>query len=117
MTPNSLLAKEDSYPLRGICMIMIFFHHAFNRYTNLKFDNGGEELLNNYFSSIWHWGFLATGIFFFLSGYGLFFSIQRNYPLNNKWLYKQLKKCSFHLCFFGLYTLFSGCYGTLLSFR
>lgn len=92
MTPHNLLDKADTYPLRGICMLVIFFHHAFNRYARLEYVCGGKELLINGVYSVFHWGFLATGIFFFLSGFGLYLSIQRNNPLTYDWLGTQLKK-------------------------
>ena len=92
MQTNILLDKADTYPLRGICMLMIIFHHAHNRYNSIEFISGGNILLNNPLYSIWHWGYLATGVFFFLSGFGLLFSIQRNSPLDFKWLRIQMKK-------------------------
>lgn len=73
-------------------MLMIIFHHAYIRYNSVEFTSGGEILLNNPLYSIWHWGYLATGVFFFLSGFGLYFSILRNSPLDFKWLRIQMKK-------------------------
>ncbi len=92
MRKNKLLDKSDTYPLRGICMLMIIFHHAFLRYKSVEFTSGGEILLNNPLYSVWHWGFLAIGVFFFLSGFGLYYSIQRNSPLRSRWLLTQMKK-------------------------
>lgn len=92
MICNKLLDKADTYPLRGICMLMIIFHHAFNRYANIEFASLGDGLLVNPLYSIWNWGFLATGVFFFLSGFGLYYSLSRNAPLQFDYLYNHLKK-------------------------
>lgn len=73
-------------------MLMIFFHNAFNRYTNIEFASFGDTLLINPLYSVWNWGFLATGVFFFLSGFGLYYSLSRNSPLSFDYLYKHLKK-------------------------
>lgn len=73
-------------------MVMIFFHHSFIRYNSINFTSQGEILLINPLYNIWHWGFLATGVFFFLSGFGIYCSIQRNCPLTYSWFYKQMRK-------------------------
>lgn len=73
-------------------MLMIFFHHSFIRYNSVDFTSGGGKLLINSLYSVKHWGYLATGVFFFLSGFGLYFSMRRNSPLEYKWLLKQMKK-------------------------
>lgn len=73
-------------------MMMIVFHHSYIRYDSMDFTSEGQNLLINPLYSIWHWGYLATGVFFFLSGFGLYHSIQRNSPLQFSWFFKQLKK-------------------------
>lgn len=89
---NKLLDKLDTYPLRGICMLMIFFHHSYIRYGSVEFTSGGGQLLINSLYNVKHWGYLATGVFFFLSGFGLYFSMHKNSPLQYNWLLKQMKK-------------------------
>ena len=51
-------------------MIMIVVSHTVNEFTEL--------LIQYHLNSIWICGKFATGIFFFLSGYGLTLSIKRN---------------------------------------
>lgn len=105
---NNLLDKADTYPLRGICMLMIFFHHAFNRYTNVEFASLGENLLINQLYSVRNWGFLATGVFFFLSGFGLYHSLLRNSPLRWDYLFQHLKKLFKPFIFLWVFIL--GCF-------
>lgn len=62
------LERSRTYNLRGICMLMIMFHHINNK-------------LGHVFSFMNGWGYIATGIFLFLSGFGLFVSLKkRNTP-------------------------------------
>lgn len=74
----------------------------------MDFTSEGKNLLINQLYSIWHWGFLATGVFFFLSGFGLYYSIQRNSPLEYSWFFRQIKKMV--LPFLFLWIVYLICY-------
>jgi peptidoglycan/LPS O-acetylase OafA/YrhL len=69
----TLLDKNDSFLLRGICMIMIILHHTY--LDVIKLDNTYYSLLPNYLMDFGYWG---TGIFFFLSGFGMYLSLTKN---------------------------------------
>ena len=68
-------------------MLMIIFHHSYN----WGFTDLGGRLLVNKLYSVSHWGYLATGVFFFLSGFGLYYSITKK-GLQRDWLIKHMKK-------------------------
>lgn len=88
--------RKQSYNVRGICMLMIITHHIF---VEIGTTPGSIDFLNK-------WGYLATGVFFFLSGFGLFFSI-KDEPLTFKWGIKKIQKLfSPFLFIFTLYCLF-----------
>lgn len=95
--PSSLLNKDDSYTLRGIAMLMIIFHHIWT--SILQVDGDMFPYLSKYIFI--PWGFMGTGLFFFLSGYGLFLSLRRNCPLDKSYIYKKLKMLlsPYVLCF------------------
>lgn len=85
-----LLQKEDTYALRGLCMLLIIVHHTYlcavedsSCYTPEWLDAAGAG---------WTWGYAPTGIFLFLSGYGMFFSLLRNHPLHFSYLGNKLVK-------------------------
>lgn len=67
MLARRLFDIYDTYSLRGICMLMIIFHHIYQVFV--------EDY--NYTHSIVseNFGELGTGVFFLLSGYGLWSSL------------------------------------------
>lgn len=73
--------KNRSLMMRGICMLMIIIHHA---YKNI--DSSVDYL------GIHSWGYIGTGIFFFFSGYGLYYSLSNRKELNYKWFLDKAKK-------------------------
>lgn len=76
---TSLKDRERIYSLRGICMILIICHHVFN------YVEGKPECL-------WimsHWGYLATSVFLFLSGFGTFLSLKDKDCVSFKWIYSK----------------------------
>lgn len=76
--------RNSTNSLKGICMLMIIIHHI---YTNLGYVN---SYIRNF--GLGSWGYIATGTFFLLSGYGLTSSVQKQKIENKDWLFKRLKK-------------------------
>ena len=76
--------RDTTASLRGIAMIGIILHHI-----NYKIGTG--SLILSYM------GFLTTGLFFFISGYGNMLSINKKTHVQFEWLYKK---------FFKIYTPF-----------
>ena len=70
------LSPDDTYALRGLCMIMIVVSHVV--------DTSGTTFYQ-------FWGGWGTGVFLFLSGYGLFFSLNRQ-PADWSYLRRKLAK-------------------------
>lgn len=69
-TEPSFLNRDYTSFLRGMCMMMILFSHTANEFTDL--------LAQYHLNGMLVCGRFATGIFFFLSGYGLTLSVHRN---------------------------------------
>lgn len=79
---GEIFRKEKTYELRGICMLLIILHHCFLRnHVSSSFD-----------SIFYNMGYLCTGLFFFLSGYGLFYSYNRMGEAQVSYLWMKLKK-------------------------
>lgn len=81
---HGLLEKDDSYALRGVCMIMIIVHH-----TYLSAIDMPACQTDNWLSCLdigWSWGYDGTGVFLFLSGFGMFFSLLRNRPVSKAYV-------------------------------
>lgn len=73
-----LMAIQDTYAIRGVCMIMIMIHHLMKYHDSINYTM--------------HWGDIGTGAFFFLSGFGLYCSICKNENVNMQYLWKNIKK-------------------------
>jgi len=70
---RKLCKKENSISIKGIACIMVIISH-------LSIQLEGPGVLNY----IWNIGYLAVGLFYFFSGYGLMYSyISRDNYLNN----------------------------------
>lgn len=80
---SPFLDKDRSYSFKGIVMILIICHHIYQR---VDFTQG---TLGHFLSSF---GYIGTGIFFFLSGFGLFMSLKNKKSLTIDWLVKKMKK-------------------------
>ncbi len=85
-----LLGYEDTYCLRGIAILMIIMGHTFNGYPT-------DDAL--YFFPSWlhflhmeRWGGMGVGIFFFLSGFGLFTSLSQRKEIDRSYVYKKVKR-------------------------
>lgn len=57
-----MMDPQDTYTLRGICMLMIIVHHVFKIFPDCP-------------GTVMRWGFLGVGLFFFVSGWGLYCSM------------------------------------------
>lgn len=65
---HPLFDKQDTYSLRGICMLLIIMHHVYHYLAN----DYGVAWNNSLFSYCINCaGYWSTGCFFLLSGYGL----------------------------------------------
>ena len=78
---NPVMHINDTYALRGVCMLMIIIHHIYKVFYS---DFGYP--MNQIYSM---WGDLGTAVFFFLSGYGLYCSLSKQGCVS--WAY--VKKC------------------------
>lgn len=83
---TSFCDKSNTYEVRGLCMLLILFHHI---YVQLL----GMDVNVPY---VWMFlapgGYLGTGLFFFMSGYGLYYSMSSRKELPYSYLWKRLYK-------------------------
>lgn len=107
-----LFNRNDTYSLRGLCMICIIFHHLYQFLSSkygLSFPLPAGILLQNI-------GYLATGVFFIISGYGLFVSIKKNNPLDGRYIVKHLLNLYIPFLFVciiqSIINLLQGCFTT-----
>ena len=61
---KTILGRESTASLRGLAMLLIILHHIHNRF-------------GFYSPILTQVGYLTTGVFFFVSGYGNMFSINK----------------------------------------
>lgn len=72
---RQFLGYDDTYSLRGIAMLMIIISHTHNGYPVEETGFFFPHWLN--YLCIELWGAMGVGIFFFLSGYGLFLALDK----------------------------------------
>lgn len=70
---------QDTYTLRGLCMLMIIVHHVI-------------KLMPNCPMTIWRWGDLGTAVFFFISGWGLYCSMEKRVKIDWSYFGLNIKK-------------------------
>ena len=87
---DTFMSKESTNSVKGFCMLLIMAHHILNTI-------GYPESV----SFIRMCGFICTGIFFFLSGYGNYLSLSNKEIIRVTWVTGRLKK---------LYKIFFICY-------
>lgn len=105
--PHCFLNRDYTCLLRGICMIMIVVSHTANEFTEL--------LIQYHLNSIWICGKFATGIFFFLSGYGLTLSIKRN-KVDSVYIFRHIRNLIYPYFIFWLFYFLTGlCVGRFSS--
>lgn len=85
-----LFEKENTYFLKGICMILILIHHLYQHLV-FSYNYGGDSFGCRILLSC---GYLATGVFFMLSGYGLEKSFSKK-EINKTLIVRNLKKLIF----------------------
>ncbi|MBR5804320.1 MAG: acyltransferase [Bacteroidaceae bacterium] len=95
--PKLDISFEAGYALRGIAMLMIMFIHSINEYAIYTSELSTTLLVPQY-------GQLSCSIFFFMSGYGLYFSLskQRGALLSYLWLHVKKLLFPFFLAFIGV---------------
>ena len=79
--------KESTYDAKGLCMLLILFHHI---YIKVAYDMGVSVPYIGYI--LGPGGYLGTGLFFFLSGYGLYHSLSKQTHLSISYLHTRLMK-------------------------
>ena len=89
---NTYFERRTTNSLRGIAMLAIVLHHIHN---NLGFWSPVMSQV----------GYLATGLFFFISGYGNTLSIEKRECLKLSWLIDKIKKI--YIPFIWAYVLYT----------
>lgn len=86
------MTVESTGALRGLAIIMIVFSHICQYEVDFN-----EIILGGHFTTtiIFSWGAIGVAIFFILSGYGCFLSINKN-KNNVLWTLKHITKMLFH---------------------
>lgn len=85
---HELFQREDTYPLRGIAMLMIIIHHIWINMCRLDIDPT-PFLTAHVFKPAGQFG---TGLFFLISGYGMFYSLIRHKNLSLCYLLSRVNK-------------------------
>lgn len=75
---KKLFDRRDTYSLRGLCMIFIILHHIY-QYTASRYGISYPWPLAIMLQDA---GYLMTGVFFLLSGYGMFQSMAKRVTLS-----------------------------------
>ncbi len=95
--PQKFLSRSYTNVLRGLCMIAIVWSHTANEFPDILEAYHMTTFLNI--------AMLSTGVFLFLSGYGLTLSINRS-VIDNKYIVRHLKGLLLpYLVFWFLYIL------------
>lgn len=79
-------SKNNTYEVRGLCMLLILFHHIFVQMIQMGCSIPYVGILLS------PGGYLGTGLFFFMSGYGLYHSMAFKEVLPTSYLWKRLFK-------------------------
>lgn len=79
LNSRPMMDIQDTYTLRGICMLMIIVHHVI-------------KLMPDCPMTIWRWGDLGTAVFFFISGWGLYCSMEKRENVDWRYLWQNVKK-------------------------
>ena len=87
---KTFLQIEDTYSLRGIAMLMIIIGHTYNGYPA---DN--PQYVFPHWLEYLHidlWGGMGVGIFLFLSGYGLCYTLSRRQRIDSRYLLSKVQR-------------------------
>lgn len=79
-------SKSNTYEVRGLCMLLILFHHIYVQLMQMGYHIPYVGLVLS------PGGYLGTGLFFFMSGYGLYHSMAFKDALPFSYLWKRLFK-------------------------
>ena len=79
LNSRPMMDIQDTYTLRGLCMLMIIAHHVI-------------KLMPDCPMTIWRWGDLGTAVFFLISGWGLYCSMEKREKVDRNYLWQNLKK-------------------------
>ena len=96
-----LLDRKDTYSLRGICILGIILHHIYCIGT----ESYGISFPLVFDVTLRYTGYLASGVFFFLSGFGVYCSLQRK-ELTPKYVFQHLLKLYLPFLFIFILDLF-----------
>lgn len=80
LNSRPIMDIQDTYTLRGICMLMIIIHHV------LKYAEWAPIPIRGI------WGDMGTAVFFFISGWGLYCSMEKREKVDFSYLWQNLKK-------------------------
>lgn len=80
LNSRPMMDIQDTYTLRGICMLMIIVHHV------LKLAPYCPNSIAGF------WGDLGTAVFFFISGWGLYCSMEKREKVDWGYLWQNMKK-------------------------
>lgn len=85
--------KSNTYEVRGLCMLLILFHHIFLQLLGITSVYLGMDVFIPYLERfLIPSGYLGTGLFFFMSGYGLYCSMSCKKELPYSYLWQRLYK-------------------------
>lgn len=80
LNTRSMMDPQDTYVLRGICMLMIIVHHG------LKYAPYAPLAIRGL------WGDMGTAVFFFISGFGLYCSMSKRDHVDFTYLWQNTKR-------------------------
>lgn len=86
---NPYLDRGGTDCLKAICMLMIIVHHAYQIYWGNESHDTIPYSLSIIYANL---GYLATGVFFFISGYGMHLSLVKKSPINRSYIWGKVKK-------------------------
>lgn len=92
---RNIFSRFTTESMKGLAMIAIMLHHIRNSLEASSFVLGAT-------------GYIGTGIFFLISGYGNELSLRKTDNTTFKWLWKKIKKI--YLPFLACYILWEGFY-------
>lgn len=91
------LSKETTGCLKGIFAVVVLIHHLY-QYSGIHINDIVDMLVQSM-------GYLAVGMFFFISGYGMFISVQKRDYLNRFWKKRFVPLYLFYVILIGLYLM------------
>jgi len=90
MQKKGFLNPKGTYSLRGIAMLMIIISHTYNGYPIDSPSFYFPKWLNVFQLGLW--GGMGVCIFFFISGYGMFYTLSKNEHIDREYLLSKFKR-------------------------